>query len=301
MTIPNLVCFDGMTAAWVVWKKFDGADSGIIFAPLDYGQDFIVTDDCVYVGDKAYPASGKNVLFVDISVDAETTRELAGIAGSVTVLDHHKTAEAALSALAGHKGIRAEFDLTKSGAGLAHWFYFDGDPLPAIVKYVQDRDLWKFEFGETSHLVNRFLGATPMELAEWDIAAAAIEDGSFLPVAKVLETTYRAEVERLVDRAGRIGISAPKIDGNGIEDCSVPFAVCKKVFASDVCHELLKRHPFAAAYSEETLGDGRMSLRSTDDRRDVSAIAKQFCGGGHRNAASFSATITFECGRHPDL
>jgi nanoRNase/pAp phosphatase (c-di-AMP/oligoRNAs hydrolase) len=43
---------------------------------------------------------------------------------------------------------------------------------------------------------------------------------------------------------------------------------------------------FAAAIvrSEDSIS---YSLRSRDDREDVSAMAKKFGGGGHRNAAGF--------------
>jgi nanoRNase/pAp phosphatase (c-di-AMP/oligoRNAs hydrolase) len=45
--------------------------------------------------------------------------------------------------------------------------------------------------------------------------------------------------------------------------------------------------PFAACYWDTP--DGRFfSLRSSDAGEDVSAIAQQYGGGGHRNAAGFS-------------
>ena len=36
-----------------------------------------------------------------------------------------------------------------------------------------------------------------------------------------------------------------------------------------------------------------MSLRATDDRVDVSAIARSQGGGGHRRAAGFSTTMDY--------
>jgi phosphoesterase RecJ-like protein len=38
----------------------------------------------------------------------------------------------------------------------------------------------------------------------------------------------------------------------------------------------------------------KVSLRATDDRVDVSAIARAQGGGGHRRAAGFSTSMEFE-------
>jgi phosphoesterase RecJ-like protein len=37
----------------------------------------------------------------------------------------------------------------------------------------------------------------------------------------------------------------------------------------------------------------KVSLRATDDRVDVSAIARELGGGGHRRAAGFSTDLDF--------
>ena len=47
----------------------------------------------------------------------------------------------------------------------------------------------------------------------------------------------------------------------------------------------------------DLLGNGesrrKVSLRATDDRIDVSAIARAQGGGGHRRAAGFSTTLEY--------
>ena len=48
--------------------------------------------------------------------------------------------------------------------------------------------------------------------------------------------------------------------------------------------------PFAVCYWD-TLQGRVFSLRSTDDGMDVSEIAKQYGGGGHRNAAGFTVSL----------
>ena len=69
----------------------------------------------------------------------------------------------------------------------------------------------------------------------------------------------------------------------------VPVASCSYDFVSEAAHELLNRNPdapFAACIVRSHDGT-TYSLRSMDDRMDVSEIAKSYGGGGHRNAAGF--------------
>ena len=46
--------------------------------------------------------------------------------------------------------------------------------------------------------------------------------------------------------------------------------------------------------SGERMGQRKVSLRATDDAVDVSRIAREQGGGGHRRAAGFSTTLELE-------
>lgn len=62
----------------------------------------------------------------------------------------------------------------------------------------------------------------------------------------------------------------------------------------DAGHLLCKGEAFAGCYWDTPKGRV-FGLRSTDEGVDVSEIAKQFGGGGHRNAAGF--TVPYESAR----
>jgi nanoRNase/pAp phosphatase (c-di-AMP/oligoRNAs hydrolase) len=77
----------------------------------------------------------------------------------------------------------------------------------------------------------------------------------------------------------------------------VPVANLPYTMSSDAGHEMAKGRPFAACYWDTP--EGRVfSLRSNDEGVDVSEVAKQYGGGGHRNASgftvSFAAATAFE-------
>jgi hypothetical protein len=66
------------------------------------------------------------------------------------------------------------------------------------------------------------------------------------------------------------------------------YAVNSTVNFSEVAGELAKKGPFGVVWFVRSDGKYQYSLRSEGDF-DVSAIAKSFGGGGHKNAAGFEA------------
>lgn len=280
-------CMDGFTAAWAVWKRWGDAPA---YVARNYGMEPNI--EC----------AGKHVLIVDFSFSEEQLRGMAiDGAASVVVLDHHKTAAEALAPFQLEKNgaasfvgqseiakaietrgpIIALFDMERSGAGLAWDFVNDDAELrllrPMLVNLVEDRDLWRFELGDASKLLHLALTSGPATFERWDEAEADID--GFIARGQAIAAYRDQLVDEIVARAVCVVIDGKY--GIGVD--------CPYGLASDVGHRLLDDWPeteFAAAIvrGEHTIS---YSLRSRDDRADVSAIAKKFGGGGHRNAAGF--------------
>ena len=117
-------CADGFGSAYAAWKKF-GADA-----------------DYIPVRDRRTPPpglTGKDVYILDFSYSPEVFSTIERNAKSLTVIDHHKGVEKEVRALKNHV-----FDNNHSGAVLS-WKYFHlGTPVPKLLAYVEDGDLWKF-------------------------------------------------------------------------------------------------------------------------------------------------------------
>ena len=76
------------------------------------------------------------------------------------------------------------------------------------------------------------------------------------------------------------------IAGHTVPACNVP-----SIWASDAAHIMAQGHPFAACFWID--GDKiAFSLRSAPGGLDVSEIAQQYGGGGHRHAAGFKLPWT---------
>lgn len=280
-------CMDGFTAAWAVWKRFGDAPE---YVARNYGMAPDI--DC----------RGKHVLIVDFWFPGDVLKALAreGGAASVIILDHHKTAQADLADwviddVAGEfwagddplklvwqnderlgAPIAALFDMERSGAGMAWDFCHDGER-PMLVNLVEDRDLWRFALGDASKLLHLALASGPATFERWEEAEADID--GFVSSGQVIAAYRDQLVDEIVQRAAAVWIDGQY--GIGV-DC--PYAL-----ASDVCHRLLEDWPFAEFAAAIVRGERTItySLRSVEDRIDVSAIAKKFGGGGHRNAAGF--------------
>ena len=212
--------------------------------------------------------SGSTVVIVDFAYPRDTMLDMAQRMAAVQVLDHHKTAQEDLAGLP-----FVHLDMNKSGAVLSWEYWHPNEPLPELLRYVEDRDLWRFALPNT-HEVAAALEIYPRDFDLWDrlsIATLAAEGG---PIVRAL----RQNVSRMAERARFQDIAG----------YSVP-VVNASLFTSDVLDELTRRFPtapFAASYFDR--GDGRRqwSLASRGSF-DVSHIAKQFSGGGHKNRSGF--------------
>lgn len=253
-------CDDGFGAALAVWKR-DG--DCVTYHPGVYGVD-------------PPDVTGLDVALVDFSYKRPVMVDLARRAKSILVLDHHKTAQADLDGLSAEcPNVTVEFDMERSGAVMAWQHFHPATDLPKFFEYLQDRDLW------TKRLpgVDEFTAALrsyPQDFATWDCLCwgsmiALIEEGISI------QRYYRT----LVDQAKKHAYFR-EIGGH-----RVPVVNASMFMSSEVAGELAEGHPFAGVYAESETHT-LWSLRSrAPDGADVSEVAKQFGGGGHKHAAGF--------------
>lgn len=290
MCIYHGNCADGFGAAWVVRKAL-GAN--VEFVPGVYGQE-------------PPDVAGKDVVLVDFSYKYDVLAELAWRAKSIIVLDHHKSAAEDLGRFEPfHAGIEEDtrrddgtpllgwktahamansqngpsiaccFDMNRSGAMLAWDHYFLGQEPPQLLRHIEDRDLWLFKL-EGTREIQANLFSYPYDFEVWDQLMAAdvltlVSDGA------AIERKHHKDVAELV------GVTKRRLLIGGFD---VPVASLPYTLTSDAGHLMAQGEPFAACYWDTPTGRV-FSLRSTDEGMDVSEIANQYGGGGHRNASGF--------------
>lgn len=291
-------CADGFTAAWAIWKRFgDEAE----YFPGVYQQ-------------PPPDTKGRDVILVDFSYKREVLREMSVMARSILVLDHHKSAAEDLyhgadmtngwccvdrqdrpevkgavtweriqgnvaqdqSENVGQAVIYALFDMNRSGAGLAWDFFHPDTPRPALVNYVEDRDLWRFALPGTRE-IQAAVFSYPYEFGIWEMLARS-DMNALRDAGAAIERKHHKDIAELVKVCQR----RMTIAGRDVPVASLPYTL-----TSDAGHLMAHGEPFAACYWDTP--DKRVfSLRSTDEGEDVSAVAQAFGGGGHARAAGFA-------------
>ena len=250
-------CHDGFGAAWAAWRKL-GNNCTYLAVQHAVPPPELPQDTEIYILDFAYSRK---------QVEAMRKRY-----GALTIIDHHLTAQKELVGLD-----YALFDNSKSGAVLAWEHFHPGEPLPELLKYIMDRDLWRYEL-PNSREVSAALSSHPMDFELW----SSLE----------IETLAQEGVPILRSHQELVSLLCQQARMETLVGHRVP-VVNAAAFGSDVGNELLRRYPdapFAVVYFDRADGKRQWSLRSRESF-DVSKIARLFRNGGHLQAAGFETPL----------
>jgi oligoribonuclease NrnB/cAMP/cGMP phosphodiesterase (DHH superfamily) len=252
-------CTDGFGAAWAAWRRFGNEAE---YIPVSYGLPVPAMDPWseVYILDFSYPR--------------ETLLELSQTHALVHVEDHHKTAQEALAGLD-----FCHFDMNRSGAVLAWKYFFRIAPVPQLLKYIEDRDLWRFDLTD-SREISAWLSSFPFDFELWTRLVERVELGDISSIeegAAILRAKNQA-VENMARHSRKMRLG----------DHVVPVANAT-VYFSEVGERLCELYPdapFAAYFLLRADHMVQWGLRSRNGF-DVSEVAKLYGGGGHPGAAGF--------------
>lgn len=262
MTRPLVIyhgpgCPDGFTAAWVAWLYFRGEAD---FHPAQYGQE-------------PPDVAGRDVYVLDFSYKRSAMLGMAGRAAKVVVLDHHKAARRELEGLSGGN-LLVVFDMQKAGCRLAWEHFFPGRPVPWIVSYVEDRDIWKFYLLH-SREVSAAISSYPFDFQTWQNLVTLGHD-ALIPDGAAILRYKDQEVIRICLNAREVVVGGHRV-----------LAANTCLHFSEVADRLAEGRPFGACWFIRPDGKRQWSLRSREGGIDVSEIARQYGGGGHECAAGF--------------
>jgi len=263
-------CLDGFTSAWILNGALKSHVDELFFVPGSYGTELDVES-----------LRGREVFFVDFSVKADKMREIAAVADSIIVLDHHASAERELQVVAEKTGnVQIIFDMKRSGAMLT-WNYFHATQnAPELVKIVQDRDLWLFK-NEHTKALTAYMFTLKQTFATWDKLLDDVKTGKAIDIGQVLLNAHNKDADAIIDGCTREVVLA---------GYTVNITNCLWMFASDIGHKTLEDNLFSITYFRDKTGTFKYSLRA-NDKFDCSVLAETFGGGGHPNAAGFSSAL----------
>ena len=209
-------------------------------------------------------------------------------------------------------------DNDQSGAMLSWRFFHPGTEVPRFVRHIDDYDRWVFSIEGTKAFNKAIWSYTPWSFTQWRDWFYDVEEGfnhaywaDFYTEGEAILRAHDQNVQSVVKGSAReckliIPVDARNLvasydQPHWIYDQDARYAAasveglvanCPPHLTSDVGHELATQSgTFGLCWTLSKEGlVAKCSLRSNGDY-DVSAIAKTFGGGGHRNAAGFEVDI----------
>lgn len=301
-------CADGFGAAFAAWLRLgDSAE----YVPVKYGQFETAAD----LGMKFDPQFGERKVFIlDFSFNRPVMDYLFRVAEHVTWLDHHKTAfemwcrKAPDLFFTTHKESDQRkiivLDDCKSGALLAWEHFHPNKTVPMMIQHIDDRDRWQFRLENTREFSAALFARRPWSFEDWHrmfVQTYVPHGGSTSEMLRLYHEGHailRAHDQDVVSAVKQARKCKLRVTIND-DPKKVPVSIdyhglavnCPPSLSSDVGHALAKQcGAYGLCWSLDKDGVAQCSLRSTGDY-DVSAIAKCYGGGGHRNAAGFRTTF----------
>lgn len=259
-------CADGFAAALAALQFYGGAAECV---GLSHGQ--------VQSLDDLPALDGRAVYVLDFSFAPDLLRAIDDRAAKLVMLDHHKSAAEQLTGFACRCGV-VHFDMGKSGARLAWEFFHPDAPLPDLVRYVEDRDLWNWAFPQTAGYVAA-LDMEPFDFERWQQIAdfSASETAAFIARGEAMDEKFR-------NLAADVAGGAQPITFNGEQGLMVN---APGAFHSLVGEMLSKQSgTFALMWIVGKDGKVKVGLRSQRGY-DCSLLAVTMGGGGHAQACGF--------------
>lgn len=253
-------CSDGFGAAWAIWKEYGD----------NVRYHFSTHSDAPYL------YKNKTILFLDFAYERKIM-DVLDKTNKVLVIDHHSYS---LEDLKDFKN--AILDMNKSGAVLAWEHLYPNIEPPTILKYVQDRDLRKFELPYV-HEVLSVLDTIPKKFKNWELFSLMLDKdfSSIVEKGKILRHQFNNILNGIIKEARPVSI-----DGyNGL------VINTNWEFASYAAEKLSEKTDFALAWFADKNGMVKCSFRSSNGL-NVNNMASIYGGGGHDHSAGATVTLS---------
>lgn len=266
LAIYHKNCADGFGAAYSIWIKHK--DEFEYFA-ADY-KDKILPD-----------VFDRNVYMVDFSYKRPVIENMLQSANSITILDHHDSAEKELAELFSSGKINGIFDMDRSGAMIT-WQYFNPElPVPRIIEHIQDRDLWQFKLPNTREIQSSVF-SMEYNFEVWD-KLFQTDINALIMEGTAIDRKHLKDVHELLKGCTHFA----KFEGYLVPCCNIPY-----IYSSEAGNIMSENYPFAFCYTYYN-NIVKLSLRShfpKENTVNVADLAVKYGGGGHVRASGCEIT-----------
>ncbi len=258
---------DGLCAGAIVRRRYGDA---VELIETNYGR--------AVPWDKIAPAP--TVIITDFSLPKADMLKIYHDKGRNFIwIDHHISAMKEMSDQPDIAGLRT---LNEAACVLTWQYFFPDEAVPPAVRYIGDRDIWRFAYPQTKAFSEGLFYA--------DTHAA--NDALWHALFNNDEATIQSLLERgrILLEARLTGI-ARRVQGHGFETTFNGYRTLAVNLPSsgDVGHHICALGYDVAYVYSESRQDGVVYTCVTlySETTDVSVLAKKYGGGGHKGAAGF--------------
>jgi len=263
---------DGICSAAIVADAISNRFN-IIFKEQNYGAETWCSEDL---------AEAYRVYMLDFTSD-DMINFVNACKDKLVWIDHHKTAMEKYPGLWHDIDIKGIRSIEKAACRLTWEYTYNPYFIPDAVRYIADRDIWKFELKDTKAFCEGFntIVKTPDD-PQWNglLQIDEVPVNHMIYIGNILLDAKRYRVEKAFDRGIDFTFwnhSARLVNATGD--------------ISEIGEYIYTKPEYDIAVMWQAINDKVIfSLRSNSkdpDAPDVSYIAKIYGGGGHKNAAGF--------------
>jgi oligoribonuclease NrnB/cAMP/cGMP phosphodiesterase (DHH superfamily) len=271
-------CTDGTFSASVLLKKFKNCK----LFPLEHGYSEEEFEEILKEVDE-----NTTVYITDFSLRKDDLKKLLENAKEVVNIDHHIGVKDQLEEIAKENPkFKFYFDNDSSGASLTWKVLFGEDNIPEIIKLVEDKDLWKWRYGDRTKYANLYLymmANKPEEVLQYldTDPEEIIEKGKIIAI--FVDYLINKFIEKAEPTLIKIGDYVVKAFNTGN-------------FQSEIGNILAQKLGEAVALFSIKGYEVRFSFRSVEGQKPTSLeLAKLLGGGGHKHAAGAMVTLDKFC------
>lgn len=272
-------CTDGFTSALCAYKYFNLNNNNNKPLPIFHPGKFGILPGQDEIKDKC-------VLICDFSYKKDLLQKLKSMVKKLLILDHHISAEKDLKELPDENKV---FRMDHSGAYITWRYFFRDQPVPKGILYVEDNDIWKKAMPNTREFT-AFTSSLPFTFEAYEkLLDEDYINNEVIPqgIGMVLQNNS------IINKA--IKYAAPKFLQIGNKYYFVTHLNSSEL-KSELGNRVFSEYPninFSATYSHNDYNNSTsFSLRSLNTATDVSEIATEFNGGGHRNASGINCNFS---------
>jgi len=292
-------CMDGFASAWVIYYYYFLQENRNIKYSLKYI--FVEPSDPEDAINEFKEYTDKfgcyKAYSFDVGYKYKDFNRLREIFPNIVILDHHISSYNDIKTHMETLPKNYIFDNKKSGATLAWDYFYPDQEAPILLKYVEDRDLWKFELPNSKIITEGIYSL--LSIGDFHMWTDFIEnEEKYLKkcekLGKILLDIKEQRNAVLTDQGKMIEIKGLKVFIiNTTENISDLGSYICNLRNDDGTYMV----DYALIWRYNMLDDKfNVSLRSRiGSNVDVSKLAKEFSknGGGHKHAAGFSCDNIF--------